>query len=170
MPSHHLNQCWHIVNWALCSKLQWNLNQNMKTCIEENALENVGCKMASIFSQSQYVNSLKPGDTSMHQWTGSSLVKIMDCFLFHYNDVIMGAKASQIINLTIVYSIVYSDAELRVTGLCARNSPGTGEFPAQMASYAENASIWWRHHVYANHYWCQSLLPRHKLIIEKVQC
>ena len=23
----------------------------------------------------------------------------------------------------------------------------TGEFPAQRASYAENASIWWRHHV-----------------------
>ena len=35
---------------------------------------------------------------------------------------------------------------LRVTGLCAGNSPGTGEFPAQMASYAENVSIWWRHH------------------------
>ena len=25
---------------------------------------------------------------------------------------------------------------------------GTGEFPAQRASYAENASIWWRHHVW----------------------
>ena len=37
-------------------------------------------------------------------------------------------------------------SELRVTGLCAGNSPGTGEFPAQMASYAENVSIWWRHH------------------------
>ena len=24
---------------------------------------------------------------------------------------------------------------------------GTGEFPAQMASNAENVSIWWRHHV-----------------------
>ena len=24
--------------------------------------------------------------------------------------------------------------------------PGTGEFPAQMARNAENASIWWRHH------------------------
>ena len=24
--------------------------------------------------------------------------------------------------------------------------PGTGEFPAQMASNAENVSIWWRHH------------------------
>ena len=34
----------------------------------------------------------------------------------------------------------------RVTGLCVGNSPGTGEFPAQMASNAENVSIWWRHH------------------------
>ena len=38
------------------------------------------------------------------------------------------------------------ESKLRVTGLCAGNSPGTGEFPAQMASYAENVSIWWRHH------------------------
>ena len=37
-------------------------------------------------------------------------------------------------------------SKLRVTGLCAGNSPGTGEFPAQMASYAKNVSIWWRHH------------------------
>ena len=38
-------------------------------------------------------------------------------------------------------------SKLRVTGLCTGNSPGTGEFPAQMASNAENVSIWWRHHV-----------------------
>ena len=37
-------------------------------------------------------------------------------------------------------------SKFRVTGLCAGNSPGTGEFPAQMASNAENVSIWWRHH------------------------
>ena len=36
--------------------------------------------------------------------------------------------------------------KLRVTGLCAGNSPGTGEFTAQMASNAENVSIWWRHY------------------------
>ena len=36
-------------------------------------------------------------------------------------------------------------SKLCVTGLCARNSPGTGEFPAQMASNAEKVSIWWRH-------------------------
>ena len=40
-------------------------------------------------------------------------------------------------------------SKLRVTGLCAGNSPGAGEFPAQMASYAENVSIWWRHHEHA---------------------
>ena len=37
-------------------------------------------------------------------------------------------------------------SKLHVTGLCAWNSPVTGEFPAQMASNAENVSIWWRHH------------------------
>ena len=47
-------------------------------------------------------------------------------------------------------------SKLCVTGLCAGNSPGTGEFSAQMASYAENVSIWWRHHewpVESPHQW-----------------
>ena len=39
-----------------------------------------------------------------------------------------------------------TSAKLRVTGLCAGNSPVTDEFPEQMASNAENVSIWWRHH------------------------
>ena len=38
-------------------------------------------------------------------------------------------------------------SKLRVTGLCERNSPVIGEFPAQKANNAENVSIWWRHHV-----------------------
>ena len=38
--------------------------------------------------------------------------------------------------------------KLRVTGLCVGNSPGTDEFPAQMASNAENVSISWRHHAW----------------------
>ena len=37
--------------------------------------------------------------------------------------------------------------KLCVTGLCAGNSPETGEFPAQSASNAGNVSIWWRHHL-----------------------
>ena len=38
-------------------------------------------------------------------------------------------------------------SKLRVTGLCAGNSPGIGEIPAQMASNTENFCIWWRHRV-----------------------
>ena len=63
----------------------------------------------------------------------------------------MRAMASQINSLTIVYSTVYSGADQRtsklcVAGLCVGNSSVAGEFPAQMASNAENVSIWWRHH------------------------
>ena len=70
----------------------------------------------------------------------------------HYNDVIMGMMASQITSLTIVYSTVYSDTDQRKhqssasLAICAGNSLVTGEFPAQMASNAENVSIWWCHH------------------------
>ena len=42
-------------------------------------------------------------------------------------------------------------SKLRVTGFCAGNSPGTGEFPTQRAGNAENFSIWWRHHGYNDH-------------------
>ena len=51
----------------------------------------------------------------------------------------MGAIASQITSLTIVYSIVYSDADQRKhqssVSLAFVRVPG--EFPAQMASYTE---------------------------------
>ena len=56
----------------------------------------------------------------------------------------MGAVASQITGLTIVYSTGIDkkkQSKLRVTGLCAGNSPVTGEFPARRTSNAENVSI-----------------------------
>ena len=58
----------------------------------------------------------------------------------------MGAIASQITSLTIVFSTVYSDADQRKTQSSALLALVPGEFPAQMASNPENASIWWRHH------------------------
>ena len=77
--------------------------------------------------------------------------KVTEC-TSHYSDVIMGARASQITGVSIVYSTVCSGADskktpkLCVTGLCEGNSPMTGESPAQRASNAEKVSIWWRHH------------------------
>ena len=64
----------------------------------------------------------------------------------HYNDVIMGTMTSQITIITIVYSAVYSGADQRKYQSSASLDFVTGEFPAQMASNAENVSIWWRHH------------------------
>ena len=56
----------------------------------------------------------------------------------------MGAMVSKIISLTIVYSTVYSGGDQSFASLAF--SVVTGEFPAQMASNAEDVSIWWRHH------------------------
>ena len=80
----------------------------------------------------------------------------------------MGAMASQITSLTIVYSTVYSGVDQRQSSALLAfvgNSPVTGEFPAQMASNAENVSIWWRHHevsLSASH-------PRHHSVDDDIQ-
>ena len=68
--------------------------------------------------------------------------------ILHYCDVLMTAMASQITCVSIVYcsGADKKTSKFRVTGLCVGNSPVTGEFPAQKARNAENASIWWRHH------------------------
>ena len=59
----------------------------------------------------------------------------------------MDAIASQITSLTIVYSIVYSDADQRKHQSSASLAFVRGiHRDAQMSSYAENVSIWWRHH------------------------
>ena len=40
----------------------------------------------------------------------------------------------------------YLYAPITFADLCTLHQNVTGEFPAQMASNAENVSIWWRHH------------------------
>ena len=78
----------------------------------------------------------------------TEMLRLMLPEISHHTDVIMDAIASQITSLTIVYSTDYSDADQRKHQSSASlafvwgNSPGTGEFPAQMASNAENVSIW----------------------------
>ena len=89
----------------------------------------------------------------MHIGKMISVPWCIEALTFHYSGVTRGAMASQITNLTIIYSTVYSGADQRkqqssaLLAICARNSPVTGEFPAQRASNAENVSIWWRHHI-----------------------
>ena len=69
----------------------------------------------------------------------------------HYNNVMMGAMASQITSLTTVYSTVYSNRRSKKIE-ARRQWPLWGEFTSGRwilhteASNAENVSIWWRHH------------------------
>ena len=57
-PSHYLNQCWFIVDWALMNKLQWNFNRNTKFFIHKNASENIVCEMAVILFRGRWVNNM----------------------------------------------------------------------------------------------------------------
>ena len=93
------------------------------------------------------------GDISAIKYLISSVYTELCCLqisvALHYTDVIMGTIASQITSLAIVYSTVYSDADQRKHHNSASLAFVWGihwEFPAQMASNAENVSIWWRHH------------------------
>ena len=82
------------------------------------------------------------------KWYGypaNQLCSITPCS--HCNEFIVSAAASHIKGVSIVCSTVGSHASnISVTGLCAGNSPVTGEFATQKANNAENVSIWWHHH------------------------
>ena len=64
--------------------------------------------------------------------------------------------ASQITSLTKMFTQPFIQVQIKENikaprhwPLCG-NSPVAGEFPAQMASDAENVSIWWRYHEYTS--------------------
>ena len=69
----------------------------------------------------------------------------------HDNDVIMDSMGSQITSLPL-FTEPFIWAQIKENIKAPRHWPlcgeftGPGEFPAQMASNAENVSIWWRHH------------------------
>ena len=69
----------------------------------------------------------------------------------HYIDVIMTTVASQITSLA-VFTQLFIQTQMKENIKAPHHWPlcgeftGTGKFPAQRASYAENVSIWWRHH------------------------
>ena len=74
-------------------------------------------------------------------------------FSCHFGDVVMGDIASQITSLAIVCSTVYSGTDQRKHQSSASLVFVRGIhrwIPAQMASNAENISIWWRHHAYCH--------------------
>ena len=88
-------------------------------------------------------------------WCGIYIHSLPICFTgsgapSHYSDVTMTTMVSRIQPHGWLLNRLFrrrskKTSKLRVTGLCAGNSPVTGAFPAQRASDTENNSIWWRH-------------------------
>ena len=75
----------------------------------------------------------------------------------YHNDVIMGAMASQITSLTIVYSTVYSGADHRHQSSASQAFVrGIHRWPVNSPHKcpvnAENVSIWWRHQGFSHKY------------------
>ena len=82
----------------------------------------------------------------------------------------MGEMASQITSVMIVYS-TFIQAQIKENIKTLRHWPLCGEFtgdPAQMASNAENISIWWRHHMLHKRceqsHFCSSITLTEKII------
>ena len=59
--------------------------------------------------------------------------------------VCLKSQASPLFTQSFIRAQIKENIKADVTGLCAGNSPNTGELPALMASNAESVSIWWRH-------------------------
>ena len=101
----------------MIGKVHWhsyedNLTQDTLATNHLYYLENYLSKFSFKFPRDQWVNVFTSSQSALRWglrwqtgWYGS--------LQSHYHDVIMGAIASQINSLTIVYPIVYSDADQR---------------------------------------------------------
>ena len=94
-------------------------------------IENAIISIVFLKASSHYLNKcwprcITPYDVIMLWWVGVFFCDVM--YLQHYNDVIMGAMASQITSLTVVYSGA-DQRKHQSSASLAGNSPVTGESP-----------------------------------------
>ena len=60
---------WWALTLTLNNKFQWNINRNKYILVQEKAFENVVYEITTVLSRRQCVNSLRPSDAYMRQWT-----------------------------------------------------------------------------------------------------
>ena len=162
-PRHYLNQCWLIINAFLWQSPESNFTvsaQDIKLSIE---FEIHIFKNKNTSLMGHWINMLlpppppPPPPTLLHQNKHCPLPRWSCSCQYNYNDVIMDTMASQITGVSFVCPTVcsgtdqmkhQSSASLAFVRGIHRWIPS-----AQMASNAENASIWWRHHGKLGHFY-----------------
>ena len=107
----------------------------------------------------QGINPVNQRDAYLQHWSGSSLTQVMARCLFgakplpalqwrhNGRDGVSNHRRLGCLPSHLFRRTSKKTSKLRVTSRCEGNSPVTSEFPAQIASNAENVSIWGRHHV-----------------------
>ena len=119
-------------------QIYWNQSTSSYIFIHENEIENV-LNMKAIYL---CLNVLLPDTTIPHHWQGPIPLQ----WRHNGRDGVSDHQPHDCLLNRLFRRRSKKTSKFRVTGFCAGNSPGAGEFPAQMASNAENVSIWWRHH------------------------
>ena len=87
-----------------------DLSSNAEICVRDNVFNHIH----EYFILNRIKCHAQIANTGTHSQYGDRVVGICNiAFPWHYGDVIMTTIASQITSLTVVYSIVYSDADQR---------------------------------------------------------
>ena len=84
---------------------------------------------------------LKVGCYNIYSWVFSTIT-----ILSHERYVVPNHRSFDCIFNSLCGPTSKKQQKSPLLALCERNSLVTGEFPAQRASNARKASIWWRHH------------------------
>ena len=140
-------------HWFYC--LQWGCNNHFcQECIyiymrEGNssmALSSTKTKVSKIWNESLF--KIRAIDDKIHiKKEVNDYLLMPNTLQWRHNDGVTDHLPHDCLLNRLFRRKSKKTSKLRVTGLRAGTSPETGEFPAQMASHAENISIWWRHHV-----------------------
>ena len=144
-------QCLVIDKWKLSVKHEDNLNRNTEMFCPKKPLKLLWVKRRPFF-KAQYINPQIKSIKTL-QWR------------HNVRDIVSNHQPHDCLLNRLFRRRSKKTLKLRVIGLFAGNSPGTGEFPAQRANDAENVSIWWRHHekgmylsIYRSVITCQGLI------------
>ena len=114
-PSHDLNQCRLWTKCVLWHSPESNSTRSAHNLNPSDIFRDDSFKITTMPCRDQWVNNISRYQTTTEHIKGRSGCNfwgVLDS-PSHYDDVIMGAIASLITSLTIVYSTVYSDADQR---------------------------------------------------------
>ena len=118
--NHNWNQCSIIINGVLWHSNGNNFTRSFEDINQQNGYENYNSNHRHNFlgRMIQPLCRIKSRTNGMCSMRHSLLfvhisINARNTLLFHYNDVIMSAMASQVTSFTIVYSTVYSGADQR---------------------------------------------------------